>query len=58
MRKFFAVLLMCLVPSAFVWAAPQASLIPVKGKKDPRVQHHRAHKATKHKAPKRAHHTV
>ena len=58
MKKFFLVLLMCLVPTAFALAdTPHASLILVK-KTHQRIKRHHAHKAAKHKAPKRKYHTV
>jgi hypothetical protein len=58
MKKLFLLLLMCIVPSTFALAdTPHASLIPVK-KTHQRVQRHHAHKAAKHKAPKRKYHTV
>ena len=58
MKKFFLLLLLGIVPSTFALAdAPHASLIPVK-KTHQRVNRHHAHKAAKHKAPKRKYHTV
>lgn len=58
MKKLFLLLLLCIVPSTFALAdTPHASLTPVK-KTHQRVKHHHAHKAAKHKAPKRKSHTV
>ncbi|HKI00281.1 MAG TPA: hypothetical protein VJ999_14355 [Candidatus Sulfotelmatobacter sp.] len=58
MKRFLIVLLLCVVPASFAWAVPpQASLTPVKATHPP-VKRHRAHKATKHRAPKRHRHTV
>ena len=57
MRKFGPLLLTCILGTTYaLGSAGSASLIQVKHhKKDPRVQQHKAHKATKHKAPKRPH---
>jgi hypothetical protein len=57
MRRCFSVFVLCVFSSLVAWAAPQATLTPVKWghHRDPRVQRHHAHKATKHHAPKRAH---
>lgn len=58
MKKFFLFLLLCVVPSMLALAdTPQASLIPVK-KTHQLAKRHHAHKAAKHKAPKRKYHTV
>ena len=58
MKKFFLLLLLGIVSSTFALAdTPHASLSPIK-KTHPRVRRHHAHKAAKHKAPKRKYHTV
>ena len=58
MKKLFLLLLLFIVPSTFALAdTPHVSLIRVK-KTHQRVKRHHAHKAAKHKAPKRKYHTV
>jgi hypothetical protein len=60
MKRWFSVLLLCLLLTAFALAAtPQATLTPAKWwghRHDSRVQQHHAHKAGKHHTPKRASH--
>ncbi len=60
MKRWFSVLLVCLLLTAFALAAtPQATLTPAKWwghRHDPRVQQHHAHKARKHRTPKRDSH--
>ena len=56
MNRFFSVLMLAVLTSAFSLAAPsEAALTPVKATHQ-RVQRHRAHKAAKHHRPKRSHH--
>lgn len=59
MKRFFSVLMMCVLSSVFLFAAPgQATLTPV-ARTHQRAHRHRAHKAGRHHTPKRAHgHTV
>lgn len=58
MKRFLSVVLMFGLSAGFALAAsPQASLTRVK-QTHPPVQRHRAHKATRHRAPKRHRHTV
>ncbi|HLZ43597.1 MAG TPA: hypothetical protein VKQ11_21705 [Candidatus Sulfotelmatobacter sp.] len=58
MKKFFLFLLLCTVSSTFALAdTPHASLTYVR-RSHHKVQRHHAHKAAKHKAPKRKYHTV
>jgi len=55
MKRIFSVLMMCLLSSTFMSAAPgQATLTPVSATHQ-QAQRHRAHKAGKHHTPKRAH---
>ncbi|HEY6372159.1 MAG TPA: hypothetical protein VIX37_16405 [Candidatus Sulfotelmatobacter sp.] len=59
MRRWFSVLLLCLLSTAFALAAtPHATLTGAKwGRhRDRRVQRHHGHKAGKHPTPKRPHH--
>lgn len=57
MKKLFLLVLLGIVPSTFALDTPHAFLVPVK-KTHQRAQRHHAHKAAKHKAPKRKYHTV
>lgn len=58
MKRFLSVLMLSVVASAFAWAVPSpATLAPVKAT-HARVRHHHAHKATKHRTPKRHHNSV
>jgi hypothetical protein len=55
MKRFLLVLFTCVLAGALAWATPQPpSLTPVKA----RAQRHHAHKAGKHRHPKRHHRSV
>jgi hypothetical protein len=62
--SFVLIVTLAICSSAFALASSvtsYAKLIPVKKthyNRDPRVARHRAHKATKHRAPKHRRHTV
>jgi hypothetical protein len=53
MKRFLSLLFTCLLFGALAWAAPQQASLTLVKAKHPRVQRHRAHKATKHHQPKR-----
>jgi hypothetical protein len=57
MRRAIAVLLLLGSGLAMAATASQASLVEVRATHAP-VQRHKAHKVTKHKAPKRHRHAV
>ena len=58
MRRVLLLMIAFLMASVFSWATPrQGSLVLVKATHPP-VHRHRAHKATKHHAPKRHRHAV
>lgn len=60
MKRLLFLLITCLLAVAFAWAtpqqsSPQAKLILVKSG-HPRAVRHHAHKARRHRGPKRHHH--
>ena len=58
MKRAMAVLMLLLASGlAMAATAPQAKLVEVRQTHAP-VQRHKAHKATRHKAPKRHRHAV
>jgi len=59
MKRFFSLLMLAVLTSAFSLAAPsEATLTPVKATHQ-RITRHHAHKAAKHPRPKRyRHHAV
>ena len=53
MRRLISFLLLLVMSTAFAWAAPpRASVTPVKAT-HARAHRHHAHKAAKHRTPKR-----
>ena len=58
MRRYLSVLMLGILSSAFAIAAPTLTPVKATHHRDSRVQRHRAHKAPKHKTPRRGHRTV
>ena len=57
MKRWLTALMLCCLFVAPALASPRhATLTPVKAHRDKRVQRHKAHKAGKHKTPKRPRH--
>jgi len=57
MKRFLLAVMICVVTGLGWAASPQVSLTPVR-QTHQQVRRHRAHKAVRHRAPKRRRHTV
>jgi len=58
MKRFLLMLMLSILTCSFAWAAPSRAAITRVKATHPPVHRHHAHKAKKHRAPKRHRHAV